>query len=380
MFDSCENKITIQDSCSLHARIGWQALTKDEHMQSGEYMLITGTDFQDGLIDYSTCKYVSKERYEMDSNIQIRNDDVLVTKDGSIGKVAIVKNLELPATLNAGVFVIRPIVNDILPEFLVHCLKSREFELFIEQVKRGATISHLNQGVFFKFKIPRPPMNDQIAFVEFVRQVDKSKLMFQQMISRYDELVKSRFIEMFGDVVNNTKCWKSGKLQDVSEVTSSKRVFSSDFVESGIPFYRGSEISELSEDGYTKPEYYISRELYEELSKYTGKPKRGDILLPSICSKGELWVVDTDDPFYIKDGRVLWIKTDLSQMNSTFLRYMLRKYIVENFKTMASGSTFAEMKIFILKGIPVVIPPLDLQNQFADFVKQVDKSKFYFLR
>ena len=181
MFDSCENKITIQDSCSLHARIGWQALTKDEHMQSGEYMLITGTDFQDGLIDYSTCKYVSKERYEMDSNIQIRNDDVLVTKDGSIGKVAIVKNLELPATLNAGVFVIRPIVNDILPEFLVHCLKSREFELFIEQVKRGATISHLNQGVFFKFKIPRPPMNDQIAFVEFVRQVDKSKFVLHEM-------------------------------------------------------------------------------------------------------------------------------------------------------------------------------------------------------
>ena len=185
---------------------------------------------------------------------------------------------------------------------------------------------------------------------------------------------------MFGDVVNNTKCWKLGRLQDVSEVTSSKRVFSSDFVDSGIPFYRGSEISELSENGYTKPEYYISRELYDELSQYTGKPKRGDILLPSICSKGELWVVDSDDPFYIKDGRVLWIKTDLSLMNSIFLRYMLRKYIVEIFKTMASGSTFAEMKIFILKSIPVVIPPLNLQNQFADFVRQVDKSKVVLLK
>ena len=86
-------------------------------------------------------------------------------------------------------------------------------------------------------------------------------------------------------------------------------------------------------------------------------------------------MVDSDDPFYIKDGRVLWIKTDLSRMNSIFLRYMLRKYIVENFETMASGSTFAEMKIFILKDIPVIIPPIEFQNQFADFVKQVDKSK-----
>ena len=279
--------------------------------------------------------------------------------------------------LGGDIAVLRPI-ESINPFYLSYAINFEKDQL-LNRVT-GALIKHISAKSLKSVIVSIPPMDEQIKFIDFVRQVDKSKLMFQQMISRYDELVKSRFIEMFGDVVNNTKCWKSGKLQDVSEVTSSKRVFSSDFVESGIPFYRGSEISELSEDGYTKPEYYISRELYEELSKYTGKPKRGDILLPSICSKGELWVVDTDDPFYIKDGRVLWIKTDLSQMNSTFLRYMLRKYIVENFKTMASGSTFAEMKIFILKGIPVVIPPLDLQNQFADFVKQVDKSKFYFLR
>ena len=175
MFGTCKSKVTIENSCSLHARIGWQALTKKEHMETGEYMLITGTDFQNGLINYSTCKYVSKERYDMDPNIQIRNDDILVTKDGSIGKVAIVKNLNNPATLNAGVFVVRPIIDDILPEFLIHCLKSDSFDLFINRVKRGATISHLNQGIFFKFEIPRPSKDAQIEFIEFIKQVDKSK-------------------------------------------------------------------------------------------------------------------------------------------------------------------------------------------------------------
>ena len=111
----------------------------------------------------------------MDPNIQIRNDDILVTKDGSIGKVAIVKNLNNPATLNAGVFVVRPIIDDILPEFLIHCLKSDSFDLFINRVKRGATISHLNQGIFFKFEIPRPSKDAQIEFIEFIKQVDKSK-------------------------------------------------------------------------------------------------------------------------------------------------------------------------------------------------------------
>ena len=67
-------------------------------------MLITGTDFNDGAVNYSTCHFVEKERYEQDKHIQIKNGSILITKDGTLGKVAYVQGLSMPATLNAGVF------------------------------------------------------------------------------------------------------------------------------------------------------------------------------------------------------------------------------------------------------------------------------------
>jgi len=179
MFGDCRETIPIGEVCSLHSRIGWQALTKAEHMETGQYMLITGTDFKDGLIDFNNCRFVSKERFEMDPNIIIQEGDVLVTKDGTIGKVAVVKDLPKPATLNAGVFVVRNTDDQFLTEFIQQCLLSFDFQLFVENVKRGATIAHLNQGIFVNYELPRADLNLQHQFVDYVQQVDKSKFTVQ---------------------------------------------------------------------------------------------------------------------------------------------------------------------------------------------------------
>ena len=94
----------LSELATMHARIGWQNLRTSEFLDAGDYMLITGTDFEDGKVNYSTCHYVEKERYDQDKNIQIKNGNILITKDGTLGKVAYVEGLSLPATLNAGVF------------------------------------------------------------------------------------------------------------------------------------------------------------------------------------------------------------------------------------------------------------------------------------
>ncbi len=174
MFGECENTVRLGDCCEVHARIGWQALTRDEHMKTGEYMLVTGTDFKDGEVNYSTCVYVAKERYEMDKHIILRNDDVLITKDGTIGKVAIVHNLPKPATLNAGVFVVRPdeIFNK---EYIANVFKGPLFSDYVEASKTGATIKHLNQKHLVEFMIPVPSLEEQEAFSQFIKRIDKSK-------------------------------------------------------------------------------------------------------------------------------------------------------------------------------------------------------------
>lgn len=98
--------------------------------------------------------------------------------------------------------------------------------------------------------------------------------------------------------------------------------------------------------------------------------------MPSICNKGQVWMVDTDKPFYYKDGRVLCISPNREFFNTKYFEYFMRIKTLVEYPKLGSGSTFAEFKIFMLKGIDVLVPPIELQNQFADFVKQIDKSKF----
>jgi len=109
----------------LKARIGWQGLTTAEYKETVDYYLITGTDFQNGFIDWGNCFYVEYKRYKQDKNIQVKENDVLVTKDGTIGKVAFIKHVPKPATLNSGVFVIRPIEQSFHPDFFtIYCFQN----------------------------------------------------------------------------------------------------------------------------------------------------------------------------------------------------------------------------------------------------------------
>ena len=185
MFGLEINSVRLGDCCDVHARIGWQALTKNEHRQSGDYMLVTGTDFKDGRVDFNTCVYVDKERYEMDKHIILKENDVLITKDGTIGKVAIVHDLPKPATLNSGVFVVRPdkMFNK---EYISYVFKGPLFERFIELSKTGATIKHLNQKHLLEFDIPVPSIEKQEVFANFFKEVDKSKVVVQKCLMKHN--------------------------------------------------------------------------------------------------------------------------------------------------------------------------------------------------
>jgi len=157
--------INIAENSVLKARIGWQGLTTAEYLKNGEYYLVTGTDFIEGKINWSGCHFIDENRYVQDKNIQLRNNDVLITKDGTIGKVGYVDNLPGKATLNSGVFVIRPRDKSYFPLFFYHVLKSNIFDTFMKQLRAGSTISHLYQKDFvnFSFSVPSPPEQQAIA-------------------------------------------------------------------------------------------------------------------------------------------------------------------------------------------------------------------------
>lgn len=194
---SIGEKESIANLCYVKARIGWQGLTKKEYLSNGEYYLITGVDFKNEKIDFKNCFYVTKERYNQDENIKVKINDILLTKDGTIGKVAIVDKLEKPATLNSGVFVLRPKVNNLNVTYLVHSLISEDFKKFIDDIKIGATVPHLNQAALLKYKLILPPIELQNKFAERIEKIEKLKFEIEKSIeiaqNLYDSLISKYF-------------------------------------------------------------------------------------------------------------------------------------------------------------------------------------------
>lgn len=264
----------------------------------------------------------------------------------------------------------------------VKLLKAKDVEAnykYLYYALRNAKIPNTGYNRHYKWlkevRIEYPNKEKQKEVVEILDKIELIMNNRKQQLHQFDTLIKARFVEMFGNVDTGNYRYKTYKLGDVASVGSSHRVFTTEFVEKGVPFYRGTEIGELANGIKPTEPYFISKEQYNRLANDDTKPQIGDLLMPSICNKGQVWMVDTKEPFYYKDGRVLCISPDREIFDTKYLEYFMRVKTLVTYPKLGSGSTFAEFKIFLLKGIDVLVPPRNLQEQFADFVRQVDKSK-----
>lgn len=164
---------SIAKSATVKARIGWQGLTTQEYLADGSYRLVNGTNIENGAVNWGSCYYVAEDRYGQDKNIQLRQADVLVSKDGTIGKVAFVERLPLPATLNSGVFVVRSKDYDLSQEYLARVFLSKWFDDFIDKITAGSTIVHLYQKDITKFQFLIPPtLVEQRAIAKVLGDMD----------------------------------------------------------------------------------------------------------------------------------------------------------------------------------------------------------------
>ena len=179
----------LMKNSKVKARIGWQGLKKSEYLDSGYALLVTGTDFDDGRVLWDRCHYVARSRYEQDSNIQLQNNDILITKDGSLGKSALVQGLTKPATLNSGIFVIRPMQNAYDPIFVYHVLSSLVFKSFLDRLSAGSTIIHLYQKDISKFEFLLPPtVAEQEAIAEVLSEMDADIAILESKLAKYRQV------------------------------------------------------------------------------------------------------------------------------------------------------------------------------------------------
>lgn len=172
---------------SLKGRIGFHGLKTGDFTNEGPF-LITGTDFTEGKINWDTCVHITLKRYKEDPYIQLKEGDFLITKDGTIGKTAIIENLPYEASLNSGVMLVRSLRGEFLNKYLFWIINSRIFDEFVEITKTGSTIMHLYQNSFGNFKIPIPDLKSQ---QEIIEEIEKVVLRLNLAISKAQKEISS---------------------------------------------------------------------------------------------------------------------------------------------------------------------------------------------
>jgi type I restriction enzyme S subunit len=168
--------------------------------------------------------------------------------------------------------------------------------------------------------------------------------------------------------------WKECKLGDVAEITSSKRIYYSEYVANGVPFFRSKEIIERFNKQNTSTELFIKRERYEEIKLKFGVPQAGDILLTSVGTLGVPYLVRNEDEFYFKDGNLTWFRNiDSKAIDRCFIYFWIMSIIGQQKLYEASiGSTQAALTIIGLKNIDILIPPLPEQRAIAGVLSSLD--------
>ena len=217
----------LSELATMHARIGWQNLRTSEFLDSGDYMLITGTDFEDGAINYSTCHYVEKMRYDQDTHIQIDNGSILITKDGTLGKVAYVQGLSMPATLNAGAFNVEiKDEKEVDRKYLFQYLKAPFLMDYVDKKATGGTIKHLNQNILVDFPVVLPNIEEQTSIGAYFSSLDNLITLHQRKCDRLQNVKKSMLEKMFPKSGSKfpeirfkgfTEAWEQRKLGEIAE-------------------------------------------------------------------------------------------------------------------------------------------------------------------
>jgi len=357
--------------CSMHARIGWQNLRTSEFLDTGEYYLITGTDFDDGKVNLSTCHYVAKERYDQDKKIQIKIGSILITKDGTLGKVALVEELDKPATLNAGVFNVEIVAENIDNKYLFQYLKAPFLMDYVDRKATGGTIKHLNQNILVDFPVWLSDYEEQKRVGLFFQQLDCLITLHQNELDVLKKTKKGFLQKMFpkeGEIVPEvrfpgfTDDWEQRKLGDLGSVEMNRRIFKENTTDSGeIPFYKIGTFG-------GKPDAFISRELFEDFKKKYSYPKIGDILISASGSIGRTVEYQGKDE-YFQDSNIVWLKHD-NRLSNSFLKQF---YSIVKWHGL-EGSTIKRLYNKNILDTKIAIPARDEQDKIGAFFKQLDDA------
>ena len=357
--------------CSLKARIGWQGLTQKEHRTTGEYLLVTGTDFTSNYeVDFDHCVYVDEDRYTQDPNIQLKPRDVLITKDGTLGKMAIIENLPKPATLNGGLFVIRDLTGKLHHKYLLHYMLSSKFQNIIESNHTNGTIKHLTQALLTNFPIPIPTLIEQERIVgildTFTSSIDNLKQQIAQRRKQY-EYYRDQLLDLEG---------KEGvEMKTLGEVCEIKGRIGFRGYTREDQVAKGEGALSLTATNIINQRIDYNNNTYITWEKYYESPEimvqNGDII---VCQRGSIGKIAFVENLIEKatiNPQLLLIKN--IKIRNRFLSYYLLSRFFQNDLSQIIGHGTVQMiaqKDF--RNLVIPIPSLSEQQRIVDILDKFE--------
>jgi type I restriction enzyme S subunit len=375
----------IKHTTYVKGRIGWQNLRFDEFTEEGPY-LVTGTDFANGKVNWDTCYHISRSRYDEDPYIQLKENDLLITKDGSIGKVAVVQGLPGPASLNSGIFLTRVKRGAYETRFMYWLLNSSVFTSFIDILKSGTTIDHLYQHVFVEFAYPVPTPDEQCAIATFL---DRETTKIVGLISKRKELIvlleekraalisravtkgpdptvpmKDSGIEWLGEIPVH---WAVKKLKHLAHSLQTgpfgTQLHAGEYIEDGIPVINPANLDE----GTIAPDFKctVDQTTFDRLLHH--RLNEGDIVFARRGEMGRCALVTEKEDGWLCGTGCVRVRLDTKRSYPPFVSRLLAiKGAKDWFKLESVGSTMENLNTEIIGRIPLAVPDVNEQRHIAD--------------
>lgn len=362
---------------------GWKSVNLGDvaKVESG-YAFKSGEFIRNG-IPIVRINNLDKNGVNLDFNISYSSDfkqidkykiefgDILIGMSGSIGKVSIYKN-KCIALLNQRIGNVKPInQNELSKLYLYYFLRSEMFVREISKSANGCIISNISSKDICNVKFNVPDMQEQQKIVSILEIAENTIKKRTEQIEALDELVKSRFIEMFGDPVKNPKEWNKVNIGSKFEIktgaTPSRK--ENTYWENGtIPWVKTTELKEVI---INEIEEYITQDGYDN-SSVNLLPK--ETLLIAMYGQGKTRGMTGKLGIEATTNQACAAILPNSEENMDFVWYQL-KLSYEDLRSLGRGGSQPNLNTNLIKSYELIFPPMKLQNQFVDFVNQVDKLK-----
>lgn len=254
----------------IKGRIGWKGLKKNEYLAKGKYRIINGESLTKDGIDWSKSGFISKERYDESPEIMLQEDDILISKDGTIGKLGFVTTLEMPSTVASGIFVLRNLKPELInTRFIYHYLNSTYFKNFIISRTEGSVIPHLYQKDFVDLDFPMPSLKEQNKIVDILDSI-LSKIEINNMVNKnLAQQAEAIFGDEFLAIEELPNDWKKASLIDIADYLNglAMQKYRPTTSEIGIPVLK---IRELRQDCCDEKSDLCSPNIKEEYIVHNG--------------------------------------------------------------------------------------------------------------